>query len=146
MENKYMQMAIEEAKKAFDHNEVPIGAVIVKDNTVIAKSFNKKEKKQNAICHAEILAIIEASKKISNWRLDGCEMYVTLEPCPMCASAIQQSRISKVYYALKNEDQKNSILINMIFSNSKINKGVSTEYIFTAESKELLQEFFNKKR
>lgn len=146
MKNKYMQMALEEAKKAFDQDEVPVGAVIVKDDAVIAKAFNTKEKNNNTICHAEILAITEASKKINNWRLDDCEMYVTLEPCPMCASAIQQSRISKVYYGLKNEDPKNSIILDMIFSNSKTNKGVSVEYTFSVEIKELLQSFFNRKR
>ena len=93
----YMEIALEEAKKAYSKGEVPIGAVIVKNGEIIARSHNLKETLKSAIAHAEILAIEEASKRIGDWRLNGAEMYVTLEPCSMCASAIAQSRISKLH-------------------------------------------------
>ena len=96
MKLEFMQKAINLAKKS--GNDIPIGAVIVKDDKIIAKSVNEREKKQNVLCHAEIIAINHACKKLKNWRLNDCEMYVTLEPCPMCASAILQARISKVYF------------------------------------------------
>ena len=93
---EYMKKAIKIAKTS--GGDIPIGAVIVKDGKVIAKAVNKREKKQNAVNHAEIIAIQKANKKLKNWRLNNCEMYVTLEPCPMCASAILQARISKLYF------------------------------------------------
>ena len=100
MKYEFMQEAIKQAKKAYELDEVPIGAVIVKDNKVIAVGYNQKNKLNNVLKHAEIIAIEQAQQKLNNWRLNDCEIYVTLEPCPMCASAIQQSRIEKVYYGL----------------------------------------------
>ncbi len=99
MENKekFMKEALKEAKKAYDKLEVPVGAVIVKDGKIIAKAHNLKETKLDTTKHAEILAIQKASKKLKSWRLLECEMYVTLEPCSMCAGAIIQSRIKKIY-------------------------------------------------
>ena len=93
---EYMKKAIKIAKTS--GNDIPIGAVIVKDGKIIAKAVNQREKKQNTVNHAEIIAIQKANKKLKNWRLNDCEMYVTLEPCPMCASAILQARISKLYF------------------------------------------------
>lgn len=98
MDEKYMKLALKEARKAYEIDEVPIGAVVVKDGAVIAKAHNMKVKKQNATSHAEIEAITKASKKLGNWHLDDCDLYVTLEPCPMCAGAIQQARIAHVYF------------------------------------------------
>jgi len=95
---RYMKMALKEAKKAELIDEVPIGCIIVKDDKVIVRAYNVRETKQNPLGHAEILAIEKASKKLNSWRLDGCELYVTLEPCIMCSGAIIQSRISKVYF------------------------------------------------
>ena len=92
----YMKWALECAKKS--KKDVPVGAVIVKDDKIVAFSHNEKEKNQDCTKHAELIVIQEASKKINNWRLNGFELYVTLEPCPMCAWAIIQSRISKVYF------------------------------------------------
>ncbi len=100
---KYIDLAYKEALKGAQMDEVPIGAVIVKENKVIAKAHNLKEKKQNATQHAEIVAITKASKKINDWHLDGCSLYVTLEPCVMCAGAIIQSRIKEVIYAAKDK-------------------------------------------
>ena len=94
---KFMKEALKEAKKAYDKLEIPVGAVIVRDNKIIARAHNLKELKQDTTKHAEILAIKKASKKLNNWRLTDCEIYVTLEPCPMCAGAIINSRIKKVY-------------------------------------------------
>ena len=98
MEEKFMDLAIKEARKAELKDEVPIGAVIVKDGKVIARAHNLMEKTQLATAHAEILAINKACKKLKSWRLDGAEMYVTIEPCSMCAGAIVNARIKKVYF------------------------------------------------
>lgn len=98
MNEKWMREAIKQAKKAELYDEVPIGAVIVKDDKIIARAYNQRERKQLSTAHAEILAIEKACRKLHSWRLDGCELYVTLEPCPMCTGAIIQSRIKKVYY------------------------------------------------
>ena len=91
-----MQIAIELAKQV--KNEIPVGAVIVKDGVIIAKSFNKKEHLDDITCHAELIVLQQASKVLNNWRLDGCDIYVTLEPCPMCGWAILQSRIKNIYF------------------------------------------------
>lgn len=99
----FMKEALKEAKKAYKKLEVPVGVVIVKDNNIISRAYNKKEEKNNPTQHAEIIAIEKACKKIKNWRLNGCQMYVTLEPCPMCAGAIVNSRIEKVYIGTKDE-------------------------------------------
>lgn len=94
----YMRLAIAEAKKAYKKGDVPVGAVIVQNGKVIAKAFNKKEHKQNAINHAEILAINKACKKLKSFRLDNCELFVTLEPCPMCSGAILSCRLKRVCF------------------------------------------------
>ena len=96
--NKFMALAINEAQKAANYDEVPIGAVIVVDGKVIAKAHNLMEKRQVATAHAEMLAIEKACKKLKSWRLDGAEMYITVEPCAMCAGAIANARIKKVYF------------------------------------------------
>ncbi|RST71106.1 nucleoside deaminase [Siminovitchia acidinfaciens] len=97
-EEKYMKMAIAEAKKAEAMQEVPIGAVIVLNDDVIAAAHNRRETDQNAVAHAELIAIEEACKKLGTWRLEDAELYVTLEPCPMCSGAIILSRVKKVVY------------------------------------------------
>ena len=93
-----MREALKEATKALKKDEVPIGAVIVKDDKIIARGHNLRETKQNSLCHAEIIAISKACRKLGNFRLEDCDLYVTVEPCPMCAGAIIQSRIKNVYY------------------------------------------------
>ena len=147
MNLKFMNFAFDEAKKGFMQNEVPIGAVLVKNGKIIAKSHNNKEKKSCCLCHAEINVIKKASKKMKNWRLDDCEMYVTLDPCPMCASAIKQSRISTVYSACSNSDKINFDIISMIFKGDNTNPEVKfLTNLAENESKELLNEFFKLKR
>ena len=98
MQEKFMNVAISQARLALKNDEVPIGAVIVKDGKIIARAYNKMEKTQLATAHAEILAINKACKKLRSWRLDGADIFVTLEPCPMCAGAIVNARISNVYF------------------------------------------------
>lgn len=98
----YMKMAIEEAKKAGDIGEVPIGAVIVKNDEIIARAHNLRESKKDPTAHAEYLAIQKASKLLNSWRLEECQLYVTLEPCVMCAGAIVMSRIPHVIYGAKD--------------------------------------------
>ena len=133
----YMGKAIKQAKKALKYNEVPVGAIIVKNNKIISQAHNKKEKTKNVIKHAEIIAISKACKKLKNWRLDGCEIYVTMEPCMMCCGAIEQSRIKTIIYGTKNENYgfthklKNIEIISQISENS---------------CRELVQSFFKKRR
>lgn len=98
MDEKFMDRAISLAKVAITHDETPIGAVIVKDGEIIAEAYNLKESTNNAIWHAEMVAIDRATKALGNWYLSGCEMYVTLEPCVMCVGAIVNSRIDNVYF------------------------------------------------
>ena len=107
MKEKFMIEAIKQAKNAYNIDEVPVGAVIVKDNKIISKGYNKIETTNDSTNHAEIIAIKKASKKINNWRLNECELYVTLEPCDMCKGAIQNSRIKNVYYLISKENKYN---------------------------------------
>lgn len=98
MDRKFMDLALIEAKKAMEDGDVPVGAIVVKDGKVIGVGRNRREKDNNAVAHAEILAIENACKEVGNWRLDGCELYVTLEPCPMCSGAIINARIKTVIF------------------------------------------------
>ena len=95
---EFMQHALNLAKKAYRKGEVPVGAIITRNNKIVSEAYNRREKKQNALYHAEILAIDKACKKLKSFRLDDCEMYVTLEPCPMCSGAIINARLKKVYF------------------------------------------------
>ena len=142
-DEKYMIEALKEAKKAYKKNEVPIGAIIVKDNKIIARAYNKKEKNNIATHHAEILAINKACRKIKNWRLNDCTLYVTVEPCVMCCGAIVQSRIKKVVYGISNKNYGGVESIATIFYNTNISieKGIMQE-----ECLAILQKFFNEKR
>ena len=97
-----MKQAYNEAVKAYEKEEIPVGCVIVKDDVIIARGHNLKETKQLSTAHAEIIAIEKASKKLNNWRLEDCTMYVTLEPCPMCTGAIINSRIKNIYIAVED--------------------------------------------
>ncbi len=98
MDSRFMTRAIELAKKAADEGEVPVGAVVVKDGLIIGEGYNMREQKKNALSHAETEAINAACNNLSDWRLDGCTIYVTLEPCPMCAGAIINARIKEVVF------------------------------------------------
>ena len=100
---KFMLEALKQAQKAYQKGEIPVGAVVVKDDKIIARAYNEKEEKKDTTKHAEIIAIQKASKKLNAWRLSDCEMYVTLEPCSMCAGALIQARIKKVYIGTMDE-------------------------------------------
>ena len=143
MKIEYMQLAIEEAKKS--GIDVPIGAIIVKDNTIIAAASNSREKAQQTANHAEMSAILQANKVLKNWRLSGCDLYVTLEPCPMCAAAIVQSRITNVYfgaYDLLNGAFGSKCDMNAIM-NGKTN---IMGGIMEQECSQLLKEYFGRLR
>ena len=135
----YMKLALDEAKKAYLKGEVPIGAIIVKDGEVIAKSHNMKETLKSATAHAEILAIEEASRVLGDWRLSGAEMYVTLEPCSMCASAIAQSRISKLYIGTFNRDMGSCGTILNIFDYDIFNTYVEVKWCYNSECSDLFE-------
>lgn len=147
MKKEYFDIAFEQANIAFMNQEVPVGAVIVKNGEIIACAHNKKEEDVCCTSHAEILAIQLASKKMNNWRLEDCDIYVTLDPCPMCASAIKQSRIKNVYSGLNNSDFHNLEIIEKIFQSDKVNPQVHFESNLDPErSKNLLNSFFEKQR
>ena len=149
MENKehYMKQAIKEAEKAYKKLEVPVGAIIVKDGKIIARAHNQKETKTDTTKHAEILAIQKASKKLKSWRLIDCEMFVTLEPCTMCAGAIINSRIKKVY--IGTMDQKTGAVGSVLnlFNDYTFNHQVESETgILKEECENILKQFFKELR
>lgn len=147
MNRKFLDLAFKYAEKAYKNNEVPIGAVIIKNNEVIGYGYNQKEKKNSVLEHAEIIAIRMASKKLKNWRLEDCDIYVTLDPCPMCASAIKQSRIKNIYSALSNLDKENEKVVVDILKKDKTNPKVNLiTNIEPDKSKKILNSFFNIKR
>jgi tRNA(adenine34) deaminase len=142
----FMKFAKEEAILAMNKGEIPVGAVIVKDGVVIGKAHNLKETLNDSTAHAEILAIKEASRYIGNWRLNGAEMYVTLEPCPMCASAISQSRISKIYIGTFNKDMGACGSVINLLDNRGLNSFVDIKWIYDEECSALLTRFFDNRR
>lgn len=147
MKEYYMKIAIEEAKKAYQNGDVPVGAVIVKNNVIVSKAYNKKEKSTSAIAHAEILAINEACKKLKTWHLNDCEIYITMEPCMMCMGAINESRINKIIYGVRNE--KFGFLSNYLndnYFNNKISKLDNIECINDINIENMLKSFFKSKR
>lgn len=142
-----MNEALKEAQKSLKKDEVPIGAVIVKDGKVIAKGHNMRERKQNALLHAEIVAINKACKKLKSWRLENCELYVTLEPCPMCAGAIANARIKKVIIGA-HEKTSNDNLCEKILKSPRLNHKCDIVFDETMEEScsKLLSDFFKNKR
>ena len=140
-DEKYIEIAYKEALKAYKKGDTPIGCVIVKNNKIIAKSYNKKEKNNIATYHAELLAIEKASKKLNTWMLDDCTLYSTMEPCIMCSGAIIQSRIKKIVYSMSNNSFGN-IENNEYFKKNKY----EIVKIDNKEILELVQKFFKKLR
>ena len=139
MEQKFMKEALKEAQKAYDKLEIPVGAVIVKNGRIISRAHNLKETKQTATAHAEILAIQKANKKLNNWRLVDCDIYVTLEPCDMCMGAILSSRIKNIYIGTLDPKKKEKIDINKY----KEEYDTNIEYgIMQEKSEEILRNFF----
>ena len=141
-----MKMAYNEAVKAFNKEEIPVGCVIVKDDLVIARAHNLREIKNQVMAHAEMLAITKANKKLNSWRLDDCDIYVTLEPCPMCLGAIIQSRIKNLYFGAY--DKKGGACGSVLdLSNYSFNHKVNvTGGIYEKECSELLSNFFKNLR
>mgnify|MGYP000834225361 CR=1 FL=1 len=147
MNMKYMDMAILEAKKAALEDEVPVGCVIVFNDNVISKAYNKKESLKIVTGHAEIIALEEASNKMNNWRLDGCDVYITLEPCPMCASALKQARVNHIYCGLSNSDKNNFKIISDILQSDRTNPSVAiTNDLAVEKVSALLKKFFENRR
>ena len=147
MKEKFMLQALKEANKAKLKDEVPVGCVIVKDNKIIARGHNIKEKNKNALLHAEIVTLQKAYKKLDAWRLEDCELYVTLEPCIMCAGAIVHSRIKKVYFGATDPKAGAIMSIDNIFDNEKLNHKVSYENgILEEECSKILKDYFKEKR
>lgn len=144
MEKDYfMKEALKEAKKAYKELEIPVGCVIVKDGEIIARAHNQKEKKKDTTKHAEILAIQKASKKIDAWRLENCEMYVTLEPCAMCAGALIQSRIKKVYIGAMDEKTGSCGSVLNLLDDYKFNHHVESEIgLLEEDCRRILKDFF----
>jgi len=142
----FMKAALKEAEKAAAEGEVPIGCVIVKDGKIIARGRNAREKKKNALLHAEIIAIDKACRRLSGWRLPGCQMYVTLEPCPMCGGAIINSRIEKVFVAAKDPKAGAMGSVLALQDYPFNHKPEITFGLMEEESKTLLQSFFQKLR
>ena len=147
MQEKFMKEALKEAKKAYDKLEVPVGAIIVKDGKIIARAHNLKETRFDTTNHAEIIAIQKASKKLKSWRLLDCEMYVTLEPCSMCAGAIINSRIKKVYIGANDEKTGAVGSVLNLFEDYKFNHKVEFEKgIMKEDCENILKDFFKNLR
>ncbi|MBQ3494380.1 MAG: tRNA adenosine(34) deaminase TadA [Clostridia bacterium] len=146
-DEKFMQVAIKEAKKAQKNDEVPIGAVIVKEGKIIAKAYNRRNKSKIATHHAEILAIERACKQIGDWRLEGCTIYVTLEPCPMCAGAIMNARLSKVVYGAKDLSSEENTFMQIVSDTKRLNHKVDVvEGVLKEDCAHVLSTFFKQKR
>ena len=142
-----MEQAIIEAKKAFELDEVPVGAVIVYKGDIISRAHNLRENFNNALAHAEILVINDACKKLKTWRLDGCDLYVTLEPCPMCAGAIINARISTVYFgAYDSKGGACGSVVDLFKKGSFNHSPVLYGGIMEDACEGLLKEFFGKLR
>ncbi len=147
MEKKFMIMAYKQAEKAREKDEVPIGAVIVKDGKVLSKGYNLVENTNKATAHAEIIAIEKACKKLKSWRLDGTEIYVTLEPCAMCAGAIANARIKKVYFGAYERKSGCAESKYPVLTDNGLNH--SAEYeggIMEEECASLIKKYFSEKR
>ena len=147
MNDRMMELAYKEALKAFEEDEVPVGCVIARGDEVIAKAHNRKEKKNCAVYHAEIECINKAARKLDNWNLKGCCMYVTLEPCMMCTGAIINSRIDKVVFACR--DPKGGAMVSNIRLDEvkNLNHYPETEEgVMEKECSDLLKKFFKGKR
>lgn len=145
--NKFMKSALKEAEKSYDKEEIPVGAVIVKDGKIIARGHNLKETKNDTTNHAEIIAIRKASKKLKSWRLTGCTMYVTLEPCTMCAGTLIQARLDKVVIGTMDEKTGACGSVLNVLEDYKFNHKVEIEKgVMEKECKEILQKFFKELR
>lgn len=142
----FMQKALELAQKAFDEDEVPIGAVVVRNGEIVGTGYNKRDSKKNAILHAETVAIYNACEKLGGWRLWECDLYVTLEPCPMCTGAIINSRIRNVYYGAKNPKAGACGSVINLFDYPFNHKPNITSGLLEEECSKIMTDFFLKVR
>jgi len=144
---EYMKIAIEEAEKAASEEEVPVGAIVVFKGDIIAKTRNECEGRQDPTAHAEILVIQKAAKHLGSWRLSGCRLYVTKEPCPMCAGAIFQARVDELIYGVSDIKAGAAGTLYNITNDVRLNHQTSvTSGVCEEECRKLLQDFFKKKR
>ena len=141
-----MSLALEQARLSFEEGEVPVGAVVTRNGEVVSVGRNRREYGKNALYHAEIEAINEACKKLGGWRLWECEMYVTLEPCPMCAGAIVNSRIRKVYFGAKDDKNGAVCSVMQMFDYPFTHKPEFEGGVMEKECADILSEFFKKLR
>ncbi|RCW50724.1 MULTISPECIES: tRNA adenosine(34) deaminase TadA [unclassified Halanaerobium] len=142
-DKKYMKMALAEARKALEYDEVPIGAVVVCNGKVVGKGFNLREKTQDPTAHAEMIALRKAAEKKVSWRLEDCQLYVTLEPCPMCAGAVLQARIKKLIFAARDPKAGAVKSLYQLLDDSRMNHQIEVvEGIMEEESAQLLKDFF----
>ena len=147
MDEKYMKIALEEAQKSFQAGDVPVGAIVVCNDQIIARAHNFKEKNKNAVEHAEILAISQACQKMNTWHLENCTIYVTLEPCLMCAGALIQCRIGKLVYATESEKFGYVGSISNVLDNKNNNHHpIIVKNVCKESSQKLLKDFFKDKR
>lgn len=142
MENKYIEEILKLSQKAIKKGSVPVGAIVVKNTKIISRGYNKKEKTHNPLDHAEIIAIRKATKKIKSWNLNGCSLYVTMSPCKMCRTIINEARIENVYYLVDNEKEKykNKIGLKNIKKSKINNEKAENQYLI------ILRDFFQQKR
>jgi tRNA(adenine34) deaminase len=142
---RFMFAALQEAEKALEENEVPVGAVVVKENKIIGRGYNQVERLKDATAHAEMIALTAAANHIGNWRLSECSIYVTLEPCVMCTGALLTSRIKELYFSIFDPKFGACGSIYNLAEDGKTNHKIYVySGIYAEESKKLLEEFFNK--
>ena len=143
----YMREAVKEAKKAFELDETPIGAVIVQDGKIIGRGYNRRNSEKNPLCHAEIIAINEAAKYIGDWRIENCTIYITVEPCPMCAGAIVQARIPTVVFGAENVKAGCCGSVLNLMQQEKLNHRAEViSDVLRDECSSLMKEFFKNMR
>ncbi len=146
MDNFFMAEALKQAEKAFAIGEVPIGAVVVKDGVIIGRGYNTRESEKNPLKHAEITAIDEAAKNLDDWRLSGCTIYVTIEPCSMCSGAIINSRIARVVYGAKEEKTGCAGSVCNLFAMNFAHGVDITSGVMAEEALSLMERFFSELR
>jgi len=146
-DENFMRMAVEQARIAEDNGDVPIGAVIVHENQIIGKAYNQREQLQDPTAHAEIIALTQAAAALENWHLNGCTMYVTLEPCPMCAGALVLARMDRLVYGCDDPKSGACGSLYNIVDDERLNHRLEvTSGVLADECSQQLQEFFAKRR
>jgi len=146
-QEKYLREALKEAEKAYKKNEVPVGAVIVQDKKIIARAYNQTIKLNDPTAHAEILALRKAARKVGNYRLNDCQMYVTVEPCPMCAGALIWARAKELIYGASDPKSGACGSVINLFSEKKFNHHVKVTFgILEEDCRNLIQKFFRRRR